>query len=96
MAELLSLVTGEEWSTEELKETGIRVLNIARAFNQREGFDAKDDTAPKRVFREMIKNGPAAGQKIPESVFEDMKQQYYGYMGWSAKGIVPQTIIEKL
>ena len=39
MAEILELVTGEQWTTKELEEIGVRVLNMARAFNQREGFN---------------------------------------------------------
>ena len=96
MAEILELVTGEQWTTKELEEIGVRVLNMARAFNQREGFNGKDDTAPKRIFREVLRSGAGAGQKIPEAAFEDMKQQYYKYMGWNEKGIVPEAILEAL
>ena len=96
MAEIMELVTGAAWTTQQMQEIGVRVLNIARAFNQREGFNGKDDTAPKRIFREVIQSGAAAGQKIPESAFEDMKQQYYRYMGWSRDGMVPEEILQAL
>lgn len=96
MAEILELVTGEPWTTKQLQEIGVRVLNIARAFNQREGFNGKDDTAPKRIFREVLQSGAGAGQKIPEAAFEDMKQQYYRYMGWNREGMVPEAILAAL
>lgn len=96
MAELMTLVTGKEWTTEDMQEVGTRVLNIARAFNQREGFSAKDDTAPKRVLEDELKSGPAAGQKIPEEAFEDMKQQYYQALGWDEKGMLPDSILSTL
>jgi aldehyde:ferredoxin oxidoreductase len=96
MAELMSLVTGKEWTVEEIADVGTRVINIARAFNQREGFTAKDDTAPKRIFKEALKNGPAAGQKIPEEAFEDMKQQYYKVLGWDENGLLPDSLIATL
>ncbi|MDI9492983.1 MAG: aldehyde ferredoxin oxidoreductase family protein [Bacillota bacterium] len=96
MAELMTLVTGKEWTVEEIADVGTRVINIARAFNQREGFSAKDDTAPKRIFKEALENGPAAGQKIPEEAFEDMKQQYYAVMGWDKNGMVPDSLIATL
>lgn len=96
MAELMTLVTGKEWTEEEMAEVGTRVINIARAFNQREGFSSKDDTAPKRIFNDVIKSGPAAGQKIPEEAFEDMKQQYYQVLGWDANGMLPESLIATL
>ncbi|MFA7660894.1 MAG: aldehyde ferredoxin oxidoreductase C-terminal domain-containing protein, partial [Anaerovoracaceae bacterium] len=96
MAELMTLVTGKEWTADDMAEVGTRVINIARAFNQREGFTAKDDTAPKRIFNDALKNGPAAGQKIPEEAFEDMKQQYYAVMGWNADGTLPDSLIATL
>lgn len=96
MAEILTLVTGKEWTADDMAEIGTRVLNIARAFNQREGFSAKDDTAPKRIFKEALVNGPAAGQKIPEEAFEDMKQQYYKVLGWDENGMLPESLLATL
>lgn len=96
MAEILTLVTGKEWTADDMGEIGTRVLNIARAFNQREGFSAKDDTAPKRIFKEALENGPAAGQKIPEEAFEDMKQQYYKVLGWDENGMLPESLLATL
>lgn len=96
MAELMTLVTGKEWTAADMEDVGTRVLNIARAFNQREGFNAKHDTAPKRIFTEAIKSGAAAGQKIPEEAFEDMKQQYYKIMGWDENGMLPESLLGTL
>lgn len=96
MAEVLTLVTGKEWTTEDMAEIGTRVINIARAFNQREGFSAKDDKVPRRLFDEALKNGPGAGQKIPEEAFEDMKQQYYKVLGWDENGRLPESLIATL
>ena len=79
-----------------MAEVGTRVINIARAFNQREGFTSKDDTAPRRIFDDALKNGPAAGQKIPEEAFEDMKQQYYSVLGWDSNGLLPDELIASL
>jgi len=96
MAELMTLATGKEWTAADMAEVGTRVINIARAFNQREGFTAKDDTAPKRLFNEALKNGPGAGQKIPEEAFEDMKQQYYKVLGWDENGMLPESLLATL
>ena len=96
MAELLTIVTGREWTPEEMGEVGRRVLNIGRAFNQREGFTRKDDTMPERLAKDPLKSGPAAGQTIPKEAFDDMLDQYYKVMGWDENGCLPDEIIATL
>ncbi len=96
MAELLTLVTGREWTADEMGEVGRRVLNIGRAFNQREGFNRAHDTVPKRVIKEALKSGPAAGQVIPQEAFEDMLDQYYEVMGWNKDGTMPEELIQSI
>lgn len=96
MAELMSLVTGREWTEQEMKDVGTRVINIARAFNQREGFSRKDDTIPKRLVNEALKSGAAAGQKIPQEAFEDMLDQYYSVLGWDKNGMIPDNMLCQL
>ncbi|MGL4485208.1 MAG: aldehyde ferredoxin oxidoreductase C-terminal domain-containing protein, partial [Anaerovoracaceae bacterium] len=95
MAELLTLATGKTWKEEEMAEIGRRVVNLGRAFNQREGFDRKDDTMPKRLT-EALKSGAAAGQSIPQEAFDDMLSQYYACMGWSKDGKLPADLIATL
>lgn len=96
MAELLTMVTGEEWTPEDMATIGRRVINIGRAFNQREGFDRSHDTVPKRVVTEALQSGPAKGQVIPQEVFDDMLSQYYQVMGWDENGIMPDELVASL
>ncbi len=96
MAELMTLITGKEFTEDDMNEVALRVIHIARAFNQREGFARKDDTMPKRLVNEALKSGPAAGQKIPQEAFEKMLDDYYAVLGWNNEGIVPDEIISKL
>lgn len=96
MADLMTDITGKDWKAEDMGEIGRRVLNIARAFNQREGFNRKDDTVPKRIVNEALKSGPAAGQAIPQEAFDDMLDQYYQVMGWSKDGKMPEELIQSL
>lgn len=96
MADLMTEVTGKTWTAEDMATVGRRVINIARAFNQREGFNRKDDTVPKRIVNEALKSGPAAGQVIPMEAFDDMLDQYYSVMGWDKNGMMPQDLIESL
>jgi len=96
MAELMTIVTGKEWTVAEMQEVGRRVINIARAFNQREGFNRKDDTIPKRLVNDALKSGAAAGQSIPQEAFEDMLNQYYEVLGWDSNGMMPENLICQL
>lgn len=96
MADLMTDITGKAWKAEDMGEIGRRVLNIARAFNQREGFNRKDDTVPKRIVNEALKSGPAAGQAIPQEAFDDMLDQYYKVMGWDKDGKMPEELIQSL
>jgi aldehyde:ferredoxin oxidoreductase len=96
MAELMTLITGREWTADEMGQVGRRVLNIARAFNQREGFDRKDDTIPRKLVEKALSSGPAAGQKIPQEAFDDMLDQYYEVMGWDKNGRMPEELIATL
>ena len=96
MAELMTIVTGREWTAEEMIEVGTRVINIGRAFNQREGFNRTHDTVPKRVVTEVLKSGPAEGQVIPPEAFEDMLDQYYEVMGWNKDGTMPDELVQSI
>ncbi|HZK88168.1 MAG TPA: aldehyde ferredoxin oxidoreductase family protein [Anaerovoracaceae bacterium] len=96
MAEMLTLVTGRDWTVEEMAQVGRRVINIARAFNQREDFNRKDDTMPKRLANDALKSGAAAGQKIPQEAFEDMLNQYYDVLGWDSNGMIPENLLCQL
>ena len=96
MAELLTMVTGVEWTTEDMSTVGRRVINIGRAFNQREGFDRRHDTVPKRIVTEALQNGPAKGQVIPQEAFDDMLSQYYKVMGWDENGKMPEDLVASL
>ena len=95
-AELLTLITGKEWTEERMMEIGHRVLNIGRAFNQREGFTRKDDVVPQRLFKDKLKGGPADGQVMTEEGFQDMLDQYFEIMGWDENGCLPQELIDTL
>ena len=97
MAELMRLVTGEDWTADDMFDVGVRVINIGRAFNQREGFNRAHDTIPKRLVKEALGGeGPAAGQKIPQEAFDDMLDQYYEVMGWDKNGMMPEELIQSI
>jgi aldehyde:ferredoxin oxidoreductase len=96
MAEVLNLITGADYTAEELLVIGERVVNLARAFNNREGFTAASDKLPDRIFNEALKSGVTEGKKIPREDFDRMLSEYYRLRGWDKDGIVGSEKSEAL
>ncbi|MHB8986845.1 MAG: aldehyde ferredoxin oxidoreductase family protein [Eubacteriales bacterium] len=95
MAEMLPYATGVAVTARELEQAGERIFNLARKFNLREGFGRKDDTLPRRIFKESLANGPAEGKFLPEEEFTAMLEQYYHLRGWNRDGIpMPAKLAE--
>ncbi|MCK4369178.1 MAG: aldehyde ferredoxin oxidoreductase family protein [Dehalococcoidales bacterium] len=69
-----------------LDKIGERILCLERSFNVREGFSRKDDTLPKRMQTEPLKNaGPATGQVIRK--LDTLLDEYYDALGYTSQGI---------
>ena len=80
LTQLVRAVTGWDTTFFELMKVGERAVNMARVFNLREGFTAKDDTMPKRFFSPQP-SGPLKVALDPKA-FEEGKALYYQMMGW--------------
>lgn len=85
IAELLAASTGWNCSLWELMKGAERGLTMARAYNAREGFTAKDDTLPKRMFEAVGSEG-SVGKPVDAEALREAVQLYYQMMGWD-----PQT-----
>ena len=96
LAEVLNLVTGENFSHDDLMKIGERINNIARLFNIREGFTREQDTLPNRIFNDTIKTGHTAGRNIPKEEFEKMLSEYYQIRGWQQDGTIGSQKITDL
>ncbi|MCL5074596.1 MAG: aldehyde ferredoxin oxidoreductase family protein [Chloroflexi bacterium] len=83
VVDLVNGVTGWETSVWELMKVSERTLNLARAFNAREGFDARDDGLPDRIY-EPFRSGPLAGHGIDREAMREALRTYYQMMGWDA------------
>lgn len=91
--ELVSLVkgiTGWETSLWELMKVGERGINMARAFNVREGLTRKDDSLPDRFFQPLEGEGPLKGHKMDRVEFEKALTLYYEMMGWDTEKAIPK------
>jgi aldehyde:ferredoxin oxidoreductase len=84
MAEVLSGVSGVEYSLHDVLDVGARAQTLARLFNLREGLTADDDKLPRRVMK-AFKSGPIADVEITPEAFAWAKQRFYELMKWDAK-----------
>jgi len=81
LVELVQAVTGWQTSLWELLKTGERTVNMARAFNAREGFNREQDNLPTRFFQGM-ENGRLEGLRLDEEKFRQDMDLLYEMLGW--------------
>jgi len=79
-AALVRAVTGWNTTVFEILKVGERATNMARVFNLREGFTARDDNMPQRFFTPHA-SGPLKVALDPEA-FRKAREMYYEIMGW--------------
>ena len=85
--ELISAVTGVEYTPESLKAIGERIYLTERFYNCANGFSSKDDLLPDRFFNEPGSAGE--GIEIPpldRARFEEELQKYYRIRGLTPEG----------
>jgi aldehyde:ferredoxin oxidoreductase len=83
LAEVLSGVSGVEYSVHDILAVGERAQTLSRLFNLREGFTAADDRLPRRVMT-AFDSGPLKGDGISEEDFAWFKRRYYERMKWDS------------
>jgi aldehyde:ferredoxin oxidoreductase len=88
--EWLKLVTGIDYSEEELLSIGERVWNLERLFNLKAGFSRKDDSLPPRMYEKLILD---KGYAVNLS---QMLDEYYRLRGWDSNGIPTEAKISEL
>jgi aldehyde:ferredoxin oxidoreductase len=93
--DLLNAVTGWGASMHELVLTAQRTLNLARIFNLREGFKARDDWLPDRFFEPQT-TGNLSKTKVDKVELSAAIKTYYGMMGWDGEGIPRQETLQSL
>jgi len=81
--ECVNAVTGWEWTVDNVRETGLRVVNLMRMFNFRHGLK-KEIEAPSVRYSSTPTDGPAEGFGIREH-WETIRDNYYEKMGWDVE-----------
>ena len=84
--ELIRLVTGLEYTEDELQEVGKRIVELERRINIKLGISRKDDTLPKRYFDDPMPLNLAKGHHIDRTEFQKMLSRYYALRGWDEEG----------
>jgi len=92
VAEMFNAITGWDFSTDELLKTGERGFTAQRLINLRDGYDAKTDVLPKKMFQ-AAKKGMRA-DKVPP--LEYMLEDYYAARGWNDNGEPTQETLDRL
>jgi aldehyde:ferredoxin oxidoreductase len=94
LAEALSSLFTETFTSEDLKEAAIRIMCHERLFNMREGITEKDDTLPDRLLKEPKPDGPTKGSLVP---LKELKEEFYKAMGYDlATGNPTDALLAKL
>ena len=90
-------MTGWTLSIPDIQQIGERRLNLARAFNAREGAGRDRDTLPRRLLDTPLKGGPSDGLFIPAGELEQALDEFYELAGWDiATGKPTQAKLDDL
>ena len=95
-SELLYRAFGERFSSEDLWDVGERICTLERMILIGNGLGKADDTLPSRYFDEPIQGGPAEGEVIDRSQFNEMLEEYYSLHGWDKRGVPRETMSRRL
>ncbi|MFI5612109.1 aldehyde ferredoxin oxidoreductase family protein [Amycolatopsis sp. NPDC051903] len=87
-ARLLSLVTGWAVDADELQATARRIVRAKRAFNQREGATAADDTLPARLLTTPLELASGRTAALTVERLRTMVDNYYVARGLDEEGRV--------
>ncbi len=91
-ARILTAVTGETFTADDLMLIGERVWTLERLYNLRQGFTKEDDTLPQRLLNEAVPQGPSQGFTVH---LKPMLEEYYAFRGWDQNGVpTPQKLKE--
>jgi len=95
IADLMRGITGWDTTVWELMKVGERCINMARAFNIREGLGKEDDYLPRRFFTPFT-SGPLKGISIDKNELDQAIDTYYAMVGWDKNGAPTLAKLQEL
>ncbi len=93
MAAMVDTACEGDWSLDRIRETGERIWNMERQFNNAAGFTRSDDTLPPRMMNEPAKGGAGEGEVVD---LEPMLDEYYQLRGWDNAGVPTADTVTRL
>ena len=86
-AEMLHAVTGLHFSGETLKSSAQAIVNLRKAFNQREGWGPEEDCLPEMFFQEENQSADLGQEnRLTKMKLRAMIRSYNLQRGWSVEG----------
>jgi aldehyde:ferredoxin oxidoreductase len=85
ITDLYKAATGIDISPAELRQSGERIWNLQRAFNEREGADRKADMPPWRTLNEPITIGDKEYAPVTREKANRLLDEYYEERGWNIR-----------
>ena len=76
--------------------TSIRIVDLKKAFNIREGWVPEDDTLPRRFLSEGLPDGASKGAVIGVEQLQSMIKAYNLARGWTADGYLTADCYSEL
>ncbi len=96
LVEAFKLITGWDFSLEDLLNAGARIYTLERLINISRGASRAHDTLPNRVMNEPIPDGPARGRYVPKEALDVQLNSYYAQRGWDREGIPTEETLQNL
>jgi len=91
--DILNVVTGLDYTEEELLEVGTRIYNLERKFNSEAGLTRKDDMLPPRFLEEELSEGASRNRVVQ---LDEMLDRYYKLRGWDENGVPKKETLQNL
>ena len=91
--DILNIITGLDYTEDELLKVGTRIYNLERKFNSEAGFTRKDDMLPSRFLEEELSEGASRNRVVQ---LDEMLDRYYKLRGWDENGIPSEEIKREL
>ncbi|MGC9148338.1 MAG: aldehyde ferredoxin oxidoreductase family protein [Sulfolobales archaeon] len=94
IADLLSIVTGFDYTVQEVIETSERIVSLTRLINSKMGINREKDQLPPKWFK------PVKFQDkdyvLTKEEFEKALNTYYNLRGWDTNGLLTEETLKKL
>ena len=90
--DLFNAITGWDFSINDLMIAGERAFTVQRLINNRDGYDAKTDVLPEKMFQ-VAKEGFRAGKDLS---FKELMQDYYQQRRWDKNGKPKDEVLSRL